>query len=141
MTLKSEVLSLFFGVLLILITFGDDYLKPFIGNLDTIFGLQFWKALDTIYPLAAIAVFLLYGWVKGKGLKFNAVTIFLFISFLSVLFLINIDDFAQVFNLALKPSGAYWVLMMWVYPVGQGRLFSFLDGSMKKTNRSPILYI
>ena len=69
MTLKSEVLALFFGMLLILITFGDAYLKPFIGNLDTIFGLQFWKAIDTIYPLASIAVFLLYGWIKGKRTK------------------------------------------------------------------------
>ncbi len=135
MTLKSEVLALFFGMLLILITFGDAYLKPFIGNLDTIFGLQFWKALDTIYPLAAIAVFLLYGWVKGKGLRVNVTTIFLFISFLGVLFLVNIDDFFQVFNIAIKPSGAYWVLMMWVYPVWAGVAF-LLFGLENEKNRS-----
>jgi len=84
--IKSEILSLFFGVLLVLITFGDDYLMPFIGNLHTILGLSFWRALDTIFPLAAILVFLLYGWVKGKGLKFNKTTIDLLISFLIVYF-------------------------------------------------------
>ncbi len=134
MTLKSEVLALFFGMLLILITFGDAYLKPFIGNLDTIFGLQFWKAIDTIYPLASIAVFLLYGWIKGKGLRVNFTTIFLLFSFLSVLFLINIDDFFQVFNIAIKPSGTYWVLMMWVYPVWAGVAF-VLFGWVHEKNR------
>lgn len=67
MGLKSEVLALTFGVLLILITFGDSHLVYFVGNLDTIFGLAFWEPLDVLYKFASIVV---YG-----GLRFSAVKI------------------------------------------------------------------
>jgi len=66
--------------------------------LDTIFGLAFWRALDTFYPLASITIFLLYGWVKANGLKFNKMSTFLFASFVVALVLINIDDFVQILN-------------------------------------------
>ena len=66
MGIKSEFLTLTFGGLLILVTFGDDHLANNIGNLDTIFGLHLWPVLDIVYPIASIGVFLLYGYVKGK---------------------------------------------------------------------------
>ncbi len=62
MSIKSEIFALFFGVLLILVTFGDDHFGATlsgvgIGNPDTVFGISFWPVLDVIYPLASIAVF------------------------------------------------------------------------------------
>lgn len=83
MGLKSEILALAFGALLIFVTFGDGHIYWFVGNLDTIFGLAFWHVLDTFYPAASVVIFLLYGWVKGDGLKVNAYTVFLFATFLS----------------------------------------------------------
>ena len=135
MGLRSEILALAFGALLVFVTFGDSHIYWFVGNLDTIFGLAFWHALDTFYPLASIAVFLLYGWEKGKGLKFNAITILLFVSFVTVLVLVNIDDFVQVLNVTLVPSKAYWTVMMWVYPVYSGVAF-FLFGKKQETIRA-----
>jgi hypothetical protein len=114
--MKAEALALSFGALIILVTFGDDYLQPFIGNLDTIFGLSLWKVLDVLYPTLTILVFLFYGRLKGGSLKLDFVTLSLVISFLVALFLINIDDFLQVLSVDYKPSQAYWTIIMWVYP-------------------------
>jgi hypothetical protein len=114
--MKAEALALSFGALIILVTFGDDYLQPFIGNLDTIFGLSLWKVLDVLYPAVTILVFLFYGRLKGGSLKLDLVTLGLFVSFLVALFLVNIDDFLQVLNIGYKPSQAYWTIIMWVYP-------------------------
>jgi hypothetical protein len=129
---RTEILALAFGMLLMFVTFGDGHVYWFVGNLDTIFGLAFWHVLDTFYPLASIAVFLLYGWVKGNGLKFNAITAFLFASFIVVLVLVNIDDFVQLLNVTLVPSKAYWIIMMWVYPVYSGIAF-FIFGKKQET--------
>ena len=49
-------------------------MSSFIGNLDTIFGIGAWQLLDVAYPVASIAVFLLYGRAKG-GLRISALTI------------------------------------------------------------------
>jgi hypothetical protein len=135
MGLRSEILALAFGALLVFVTFGDGQIYWFIGNLDTIFGVAFWHALDAFYPLASIAVFLLYGWVKGKGLKFNAITILLLVSFVTVLVLVNIDDFVQLLNVTVAPSKVYWTVMMWVYPVYSGIAF-FLFGKKHETMRA-----
>ena len=102
---------------MILITFGDAQIAWYIGNLDTIFGLTFWRALDVVYPAATIAVFLLYGWTKGGRLRINWATSVLFVSFLAVLALMNIDDIGIVLNLAVEPSKAYWVAISWIYPI------------------------
>lgn len=135
MSLRSEILAFAFGALLILVTFGDGHIYWFVGNLDTIFGLTFWRALDTFYPLASIAVFLLYGWVKGNGLKFNTITALLFVLFVTALTLVNIDDFALVLNVTLAPSKAYWTVMMWVYPAYSSVAF-FLFGKKHETMRT-----
>jgi predicted house-cleaning NTP pyrophosphatase (Maf/HAM1 superfamily) len=63
--MKAEALALSFGALIILVTFGDAYIQPFIGNLDTIFGLSLWKLMDILYPALSILVFLFYGRLKG----------------------------------------------------------------------------
>ena len=127
MGLKSEVLALAFGALLIFVTFGDGHIWWFIGNLDTIFGLAFWHVLDVFYPLASIVVFLLYGRVKGEGLKINALTAFLFVSFVALIILINIDDVVQIANITLTPSKTYWATIEWIYPIYSGFAF-FLFG-------------
>ena len=129
---KSEIIAFAFGVLLILVTFGDGHIYWFVGNLDTIFGLAFWRVLDTSYPLASIAIFLLYGWVKGDGLKINSVTVLLFASFVTVLALIYIDDIVQLLNFNLAPSKVYWTVITWVYPFYSSIAF-FLFGKRHET--------
>jgi hypothetical protein len=133
MNFRSEVLAFAFGALLILVTFGDNHLGRIdgvaIGNLDTIFGYQLWPVMDVIYPAAAIAVFLLYGWVKGGGFRINLATVLLFASFLAVLALVNFDDLAIALNLAVYPSRAYWVAISWIYPVYAAAAF-FLFGKL-----------
>ncbi len=115
--MKAEALALSFGALVILVTFGDDYLQPFIGNLDTIFGLTFWRVLDVLYPSLTILVFLFYGRLKGGCLKADLGTLGFFVSFLAALILISVDDFLQVLQFAYKPPEVYWTVMMWVYPI------------------------
>ena len=108
MSFKSEFLALIFGLLLVLITFGDQPLGTVsgitVGNLDTIFGLQLWPVMDIVYPLLAITVFLLYGWVKSGEFRFRTETLLLLASFLALLFLINIDDVGQIFDLTIRLS-------------------------------------
>lgn len=116
MSLKSEALALAFGVLLILLTFGDAHLTRDVGNLDVVFGHAFWQLLDVTYPLASIAVFLLYGRVKG-GLRINVLTIAVFISYLVALALISLDDIAVVLHLSIVLTEGYWVAVEWLYPL------------------------
>jgi hypothetical protein len=116
MGLKSEILALSFGMLLILLTLGDSHLVAYVGNLDTVFGLAFWKPLDVLYVLASILVFLLYGKVKG-GLRFNVVTQLVFLSYLFALALISLDDIALVSKLQVTLSKDYWIAVEWFYPI------------------------
>jgi hypothetical protein len=114
--LKSEILALAFGMLLILLTFGDSHLVGYVGNLDTIFGLAFWKLSDVLYPFASIVVFLLYGKVKG-GLRFNVVTVLVFLSYLFALALISLDDIILVLRLQTTLPKDYWIPVEWLYPI------------------------
>jgi hypothetical protein len=116
MGLKSEIIALTFGILLILLTFGDAHLVGSVGNLDMIFGHAFWKPLDVLYLLVSIVVFLLYGKVKG-GLRFNVVTMLVFLSYLFALALISLDDIALVLNLQITLSKDYWIAVEWFYPI------------------------
>jgi hypothetical protein len=116
MGLKSEIIALIFGVLLVLLTFGDAHLVVYVGNLDTIFGLAFWKLLDVLYVLASILVFLLYGKVKGS-LRFNVVTMLVFLSYLFALALISLDDIALALKLQMTLSKGYWIAIEWFYPI------------------------
>ena len=130
MGLKSEITALTFGALLILLTFGDAHLVGTVGNLDTIFGLAFWKPLDALYVLASITVFLLYGKVKG-GLRFNVATMLVFLSYLFALALISLDDIALVFNLQMTPPKEYWIAVEWFYPIYSGIAF-FIFGRINE---------
>ncbi len=126
MVFKSEVLGLVFGVLLILVTFGDSHFKGAIaiGNLDTIFGLTLWPLMDIIYPLASLAVFLLYGWSKRGSLKVSAKTTLLFASFVLALALMNLDDLAIGVGHQVSLSVTYWTAISWIFPVYS--VFTFL---------------
>ena len=139
MSFKSEILAFAFGALLICVTFGDDNLGRIagvaVGNLDTIFGYRLWPILDVIYPLATIAVFLLYGWTKGGGLRINLATVLLFVSFLAVLALIDIDDIALVLRLAVHLHRAYWAAISWIYPF-YSAFALFLFGKLHEKNSS-----
>jgi len=135
MGFRSEILAFAFGMLLIFLTFGDAYLSKNIGNLDTIFGLGLWPVLDVVWPVATIAIFLLYGREKGNGLKINSTTILLFLSFLTVLTLITADDITLVLRIPFNEPNTYWIVMMWVYPVYSGVAF-FLFGKKHETMRT-----
>jgi len=117
-SLKSEILATIFGVLIILIDFGDSHVDPAIGNLDQIFGHSLWPVVDIIFPLATITVFLCYAKEKGNGqIKLSAKTILPFVAYLLVLFLISVDDVAQVLRLSLSLSETYWIVMMVLFPI------------------------
>jgi hypothetical protein len=116
MSLKSDVMALVFGMLLVLVTFNDSHLVGNVGNLDSIFGHGAWQLLDVVYIVASIAVFLLYGLAKG-GLRISVGTIVVFLSFLVASALISIDDIAFVFSLSITPPRSYWVAVEWFYPI------------------------
>src|SRR5271157_341786 len=116
MDLKSEITAFIFGVLLVLLTFGDSHVMDNVGNLDIIFGHAFWKPLDVLYPFASIVVFWLYGKARG-GLKFNALTVLVFLSYLFAVALISLDDIVLVLNLQITLSKGYWIAVEWFYPI------------------------
>ncbi len=138
MRLRDEVLAFAFGVLVILVTFGDDNLGRIggvaVGNLDTVFGAALWPVMDVAYPLATIAVFLLFGVVKGGRLRMSWATMLLFSSFLLVLALMIVDDSIIGLNmmgfvLSRSLPRAYWVAISWIYPVYSAVAF-FLFGRL-----------
>ncbi len=133
-SLQAEILALAFGMLLILITFGDNHLVWNIGNLDTIFGRTFWRVFDVLYPLASILVFLLYGKAKG-GLRISTLTIAAFLSYLIVLTLVIIDDVAVVLNLPITPTTSYWTVVEWIYPIYSSLAF-FIFGELNHSEEN-----
>lgn len=116
MSWKSDLIALVFGMLLILVTFNDSHLIGNIGNLDSIFGPGAWQLLDVAYALCPIVVFLLYGLAKG-GLRINARTVAIFLSFLVVSALISVDDVAFVLHFSITLPKSYWVAVEWFYPI------------------------
>jgi hypothetical protein len=116
MNWKSETLAFIFGMLVILVTFGDALPNLHnVGNLDTMFGQTWWPLMDVIYPLASIAVFLLHGWVNG-GFRIYYASIILFLFFLAGLAMIDIDDVFTVLNYPVTLPETYWVIARWLYP-------------------------
>jgi hypothetical protein len=114
MNWKSESLALVFGMLIILIIFGDAAQVSWVGNLDTIFGLTYWHLMDVIYPLASIVVFLLYGRSKGR-LCLRGTSILLIIAFLLAIFIMQLDDIFVVLNHPIILPDAYWTIARWLY--------------------------
>ena len=134
--LKTEVLALIFGVLIILITFGDNRVYDFVGNLDIIFGLSFWRAMDVLYPLASIVVFLLYGAAKG-GIRIHMLTILAFIIFLMALFMMIIDDIFIAVGISIELPHIYWVVVSGVYPFVSAVLFLAFGWLCARLKASP----
>ena len=114
MNWKSESLALVFGVLIILIIFGDAAQVSWVGNLDTIFGLTYWHLMDVIYPLASIMVFLLYGKSKGS-LGFRRGSILLFIAFVIAIVVMQLDDAFVVLRHPIELPDAYWPIARCLY--------------------------
>jgi len=133
MGLKSEIVALTFGMLLILLTFGDAHLVDYVGNLDSIFGGFFWKPLDILYALVSIVVFLLYGKVKG-GLRFNAVATLVFLSYLFAVALISLDDIGLVLHLQTTMPKAYWIAVEWFYPIYSSIAFFIFGRANARTS-------
>ncbi len=81
--------------------------------------------------MALIAVFLLYGWTKiSSWFGLDSASIFFFVSFLGVLSLISVDDFAQVLGFSLELPDVYWIVISWVFPVYSSIAF-FMFGRAK----------
>ena len=146
MGLRKELLALAFGVLLVLVTFGDNHLGNIagvpIGNLDTIFGLAFWPVLDVLYPLATIAVFVLHGWNEESKMKLKSAPTLFFSVFIILLALMNLDDLVLAFNhlglnLTVQPPQRYWIIISWLYPIYSAAAF-FLFEKMLKNRRNAV---
>jgi hypothetical protein len=133
---KSEMLAFLFGVLVILLIFGDQHMSPTIGNLDTIFGLRFWPLLDAAYFLGSIGVFLAYGHSKGGALKFNPKTLVPLTAFVVALFMISVDDFFSVLSLDWKLPEPYWIAAMWLYLVVSFFAFFCFGEANEKINQT-----
>jgi hypothetical protein len=116
LNLKDDVLAILFGMLIILITFGDNRVHPWVGNLDQIFGQSFWRFMDVLYPLASVTIFLLYGKAKG-GLRIHVLTVLIFFVFLMVLSMMIIDDMFVVLHHSIKLPDNYWGIASWIYPL------------------------
>jgi hypothetical protein len=114
MNWKREIPALVFGMLIILVIFGDAAAVRGVGNLDTVFGTSYWPLMDVIYPLASIAVFLLYGQSKG-GIQIQVVTILAFLALLAGLLIIQFDDIFQLFNHPITLPQVYWTTARWLY--------------------------
>ena len=114
MNWKSESLALVFGVLIILIVFGDTAQLSWVGNLDTIFGVAFSSLMDIIYPLASIVIFILYGKAKGS-LHLQRSSIMLFVAFLIAILIMQFDDIFEVLNHPIILPVIYWTIARWLY--------------------------
>lgn len=111
---KSEGLALVFGMLVTLMIFGDAMPIQWVGNLDTVFGLRWWPAMDLIYPLASIIVFLLYGRSKGV-IRLNFRSVLYFLILLVGLALMQFDDAFALFQHPITLPNTYWTIARWLY--------------------------
>lgn len=134
--LKTEVLALIFGMLIILITFGDNRVYDLVGNLDNIFGPSFWRFMDVLYPLASIIVFLLYGRAKG-GFRIHVLTILAFLIFLMALSMMIIDDIFVVLRNSIELPNIYWGIASWVYPFVSASSFLAFGWMCARLKASP----
>ena len=118
-----------------MITFGDSHLIGVVGNLDTMFGLAYWRVLDVLLPVLSVLVFLLYGKFKG-GFRFNLFTAAAFVSYLVVLGLVTLDDVALILNFSVELTIDYWLIIEWVYPlVSILAFFSFGRANQSKEEK------
>ena len=137
---SSNFWALLFGMVMMLIIFGDELSVPNIGNLDTIFGQQYWKFMDVLYPLASVAIFLLYGISKGR-LKINPRTTWPFIIFIVAAIMIQLDDFFEVLHFSLKFSDTYWTTVRWLYfSLAMSTFIAFGCACEKTTNFEWVAY-
>lgn len=110
----SELFSLFFGMLMMLIIFGDQMPIHWVGNLDTIFGTTIAPLMDMIYPLSSVIVFLGYGKSKGP-IQLRFTCILLFFVFIASIALIQFDDVFVVFGHPIVLPDIYWTTARWLY--------------------------
>jgi hypothetical protein len=116
MNWKQESLALIFGMLIVLIIFGDATSFRGVGNLDNIFGPALWPWTDVIYPLASIVVFLLYGKSRGN-LRINAAAVLAFLALLAGLLIIQFDDIFELAHHRITLPGVYWTAARFCYLV------------------------
>ena len=104
----AEGLALVFGMLVILVTFGDPMPIPWVGNLDSIFGQTRAPFMDLIYPIASTGVFLLHGRSR-PAFQLSWKGLLPLLAFLAVSVAIQFDDILVVLDhrRAMLP-GAYW---------------------------------
>ena len=135
----SDLWALGFGLVVMLIVFGDSGPAPDIGNLDAIFGHHLWPLMDVVYPVASIVFFLLYGRSKGP-LKFSLRILWPFALFLAAALMIQIDDVAEAFRHSIVLSDHYWTAARWLYffiATGAFLTFGVICQSRNSGQRSP----
>ena len=113
MNWKSEILALTFGMLMILVIFGDQA-QIGVGNLDTIFGQNLYPLMDVIYPLASMAIFILYGKSSGK-IEFRFRSNLLLFTFLAAQIVIQLDDIFAVFSHPIALPNVWWLAARLLY--------------------------
>jgi hypothetical protein len=111
---KSELLALVFGLLMVLVIFGDQAGVTGVGNLDTIFGSSRWFLMDIVYPLSSLIVFLIYGKSKGR-LEINRRSVLTLLAFLVAQIVIQFDDFVVLFYREVAFPQIYWTVIRLVY--------------------------
>jgi hypothetical protein len=145
MGFKKELLALAFGVLLILVTFGDNHLGRIVGmpvgNLDSVLGQRYWPVLDVVYPVATIAVFLLHGSLIGKKLKMKSASTVVFVSFIVMLGFMNADDIIiglnhLGLNLMVYPPQEYWNIISLLYPIYATVAFFLFEQTLKSSRNN-----
>ena len=67
-------------------------------------------------------------------MRFNAVTVLVFLSYLFAVALISLDDVAQVLNLQMTLPEGYWIAVEWFYPIYSGFAF-FVFGRRDKLEK------
>jgi hypothetical protein len=142
MNWKRDCIPLVFGMLIVLIIFGDSMQVGKVGNLDTVFGETYWRLMDVIYPLASIILFLLYGKLKG-GIKIHFATLLSFVAFLAGLSIIQFDDIFVLMNHPIMLPWSYWTAARWCFLfIAPASFFTFgwLCGLLnRRQGKAPII--
>jgi hypothetical protein len=112
---QSEFFALVFGILMVLVLFGDKTQIAEVGNLDCIFGQALGHLMDVIYPIASMAIFILYG--KSKGvIKFRDKSILWLLTFFAGQVIIQFDDiYSVVFNHTITLPNIWWTMARILY--------------------------
>jgi len=138
MNFRLLILSIIFGMLLVLEDFNDSLtISPNVGNLDQILGHTLYHPIEILYPLGSIVVFLQFGWscykdgritfASNKKMNLQSgrfyLGIIVFLSYFFLLALDDLDDISKILSLNIHFSLSYWYSVEALYLLGSIILF------------------